>query len=103
MSLAFVKNVCIGRVYQLPAGPDPVARGVVQKQAPWQAYGMDKDWQDTNLGNFHGSKEAAMAAIVEWYEDRRLKVDGQIKKACSAHFSYRPGCVMCEAENVEKI
>ena len=102
MGLAFVKNVCIGEVHQLSAGPDPTAKGSVQKEAPWQAYGMEKDWQDTNLGNWHLSKEAAQAAIVEWYEDRRLKHEGRVKVPCSAHFSYRAGCVMCEAVNVER-
>jgi hypothetical protein len=99
LDLALVKNVCIGRVHQLPAGPDPVAKGSVQRQASWEAIGMLNDWCDTPLGDFHESKEAAQAAIVEWYEDRRLKMDQQIKKACSAHFSYRPGCVMCKAVN----
>jgi len=73
LNFAYVKNVCIGRVHQLPAGPDPVARGSVQKQAPWRAVGMLHDWCDTDLGNFHESREAAVVAIVEWYEDRRLK------------------------------
>lgn len=97
LDLAFAKNVCIGRVHQLPAGPDPAAKGSVQKQAPWQAYGMLEDWQDTNLGNFHTSKETAQAAIVEWYEDRRLKQEQRIKSPCPAHVQFRPGCISCEA------
>lgn len=98
LDLGFVKNVCIGRVYQTPAGPDPVAKGSVQKQAPWQAYGMLDDWQDTNLGKHHPTRQAAQAAIVEWYEDRRLKQeDRTIKKPCSIHSDFRLGCVMCEA------
>lgn len=102
LDLAFVKNVCIGRVSQLPAGPDPVAKGSVQKQAPWKAVGMLNDWCDTSLGQHHESKESAQAAIVEWYEDRRLKQDGKPKVPCSAHSQFRPGCVMCEAVNVER-
>ena len=103
LGLGFVGNVCIGRVSQLPAGLDPVAKGSVQKQAPWKAMGMLNDWCDTPLGEFHESREAAIAAIVEWYEDRRLKDLGRVKVPCSAHFSYRTGCVMCEAVNVERI
>ena len=102
LSLAFVENMCIGRVHQLPAGPDPVARGSVQKQANWQAYGMEEKWEDTNLGNHHGSKEMAMVAIVEWYRGKELKKTQSTKNSCEAHFSYRPGCVMCEAANTEK-
>lgn len=100
LDLAFIKNVCIGRVSQLPAGPDPVAKGAVQKQEPWKAVGMLSDWCDTPLGEFHASKEAARAAIIEWYEDRRLKQ--KLKVPCSAHIRFRPGCVMCEAINTEK-
>lgn len=102
LDLAFAGNVCIGRVHQLPAGPDPVSKGMVQKQANWQAYEMAEKWEDTNLGNHHGSKEMAMVAIVEWHRDKAVKKSQQVKKACEAHFSYRPGCVMCEAANTEK-
>lgn len=102
LGLAFVKNVCIGKVHQLPARPDPVAKGSVQKQAPWKAVGMLNDWCDTPLGEFHESREAAIAAIVEWYEDYRLKEDTKMKIPCSVHFSYRTGCVMCEVVNTER-
>ena len=102
LGLVFDRNVCFGKVAQLPAGPDPVAKGSVQKQAPWQAYGMLNDWQDTDLGNWHSSKETAQAAIIKWYEDRRLKYEDRVKVPCSTHFSYRAGCVMCEAVNMEK-
>ena len=73
LDLVFAKNVCVGRVHQLEAGPDPVAKGSVQKQAPWQAYGMLNDWQDTDLGNWHPSREAAMGTIMKWYMDCLLK------------------------------
>lgn len=102
LDLAFVKNVCIGKVAQLPAGPDPVAKGAVQKQADWRAWGMAEDWCDTDLGNQFGSKEEAMAAVSSWYWDR---VEGQRtrhKLPCSSHYQFRPGCVMCEAANVER-
>jgi hypothetical protein len=70
LGLAFVKNVCIGKVHQLSAGPDPVAKGSVQKQAPWRAIGMMNDWCDTELGSNHDSREIAMVAVVEWYIGR---------------------------------
>lgn len=102
LDLAFAKNVCVGRVHQLEAGPDPVAHGSVQKQAPWQAYGMADDWQDTNLGNHHPSRAIAMSAVVEWYEDRRLKKlqrPQRVQVPCSAHSQFRPGCHFCEELN----
>ena len=99
IDLAFVKNVCVGRVYQLEAGPDPVARGSVQKQAPWQAYGMATDWQDTDLGNQHPSRVNAMDAVFNWYEDHRLKKSQRVQVPCSAHAQFRHGCYSCEILN----
>ena len=92
MGLAIVRNTVVGRVHQAPGGISE----------PWQAYGMLEDWQDTNLGNFHTSKEAAMGAIVEWHEDNRLKQEQRVKILCPVHARFRPGCVMCEAVNVER-
>lgn len=97
--LAFIKNVCVGAVHQTPAAPDSSNRGMVQKQAPWQAYGMAGDWKDTDLGNKHDSKKEAMEAVTNWYLDRQKKHEGRMKSACSAHYSFRPGCVFCEALN----
>lgn len=101
LDLAFVKNVCIGRIHQLPAESGP-PKGVVRKQPPWAAWGMLSDWQDTALGKHHESREQAQAAVIEWYEDRRLKYEQRIKTPCSAHAEYRAGCVMCEAVNNER-
>lgn len=100
MDLGLSGNVAIGRVFQLSSGPDE-GKGI-RKAAPWQAYGMLRDWDDTNLGNHHATHGAAKAAIAEWYLGMIRDANNKPKVHCSAHASFRPGCVMCEAANMEK-
>jgi hypothetical protein len=92
LSFAFVKNLCIGRVHQLPDLPD-ISKSA--RQAPWQAYGMVQDWDDTDLGSQHPAKEDAQKAVVKWYTDR----ENRPKKPCDVHSDYRKDCVMCKAMN----
>jgi hypothetical protein len=91
LDIAIVKNVIIGRINQLPA-PDDAGKGSIRKQAPWQAYGMVNDWEDTDLGNEHASWRDAQKAVEDWYSRRTMK-------PCPAHHTYRSGCVSCEAAN----
>lgn len=100
MDLGLSGNVAIGRVFQLSPGPDE-GKGI-RKAAPWQACGMLKDWDDTDLGNQHRTQTAAKAAIVAWYLKQIRDASNKPKANCSAHSSFRPGCVMCETANVEK-
>lgn len=90
LGLCIVKNRVVGRIYQLPAGPDQIARGSVQKQAPWQATGMVDDWEDTDLGSMHHSREEAARTIEGWYM-------AKVKSApCAAHSQYRKDCIPCQ-------
>lgn len=65
--LAFVANICIGKVYQLSTPPDASS---TQKEASWAAIGMVSDWQDTPLGTYYPSKEDAKKTVHEWWENR---------------------------------
>lgn len=94
LGLCIVKTRVVGRIHQLPAGLDPVAKGSVQKQAPWRAYGMKEEWDDTDLST-HDSREAAGIKVEGWY---RSLADSK-KNPCPAHFSYRADCVSCGALN----
>ena len=99
IDLAFVKNVCIGKVHQLSSPEDAGKR--IRPASPWQAYGMATDWQDTDLGNQYPSRGIAMKVVEEWY---RARIRSQKPKiiSCSAHYQFRPGCTGCEALNVER-
>lgn len=94
LGLCIVKNRVVGRIHQLPAGPDPIARGSVQKQAPWKAHGMRDDWDDTDLGTFDARGEAGQA-IQDWFKHW----EGRAKAPCNVHERYRSDCVSCEARN----
>ena len=54
IDLAFIKNVCIGKVHQLLPSED-TGKGI-WPASPWQVYGMATDWQDTDLGNQYPSR-----------------------------------------------
>ena len=88
LDLALVKNVCIGEVHQLVTGL-------------WRAYGMWQDWQDTLLGSKYLTRNEAKRAVEEWWGSRQVE-ETRMKKACAVHYSYRVGCVMCEAVNAER-
>ncbi len=98
IDLGFARNVCVGRVHQLPAESD-AGKGV-RPSAPWQAYGMATDWDDTNLGNHHHSRADAKKAIENWYRSQITRARPKIP--CAAHAQFRPGCVGCEALRVER-
>lgn len=53
LDLFFIQNVCRGRVYQIP------------ESSLWQSYGMQNNWQDTDLGT-HKTREKAKAVIQDW-------------------------------------
>ena len=56
----------VGKVWQTaPTGDNP--KGGVRPPQPWVAVGMAAAWGDTDLGQTHPTRDAAMRAVVEWW------------------------------------
>ena len=56
----------VGKVWQTPpVGESP--KGGVRPPSPWVAVGMAAAWGDTDLGQNHPTRAAAMQAVVDWW------------------------------------
>lgn len=66
LDLAIVGRTVVGRIWQGTAKPD-APKGAIQPEATWYAVGMREAWSDTDLGNSHRGRVAAMKTVADWY------------------------------------
>lgn len=65
----------VGKVWQTaPTGDAP--KGGVRPPAPWVAVGMAAAWGDTDLGQTHQTRDAAMRAVVAWWDGFKKTAPG---------------------------
>ena len=77
MDLAIDGVRLVGKVWQ--TSPGEVAKGGMRPAAPWVAVGMAAAWGDTDLGQNHPTRAAAMQAVVDWWAARPKQVEGVAK------------------------